>query len=59
MIKETMLEKALKSTWEMDDRFHQKYKDMTMKQIVEDLEGKHFNFINEYREPCVPINLHP
>jgi hypothetical protein len=57
MNEETMLEKALKSTWEMDERFYQANKGLTMQQIVEKIEGRKFNFIPKHREPLIPLKL--
>jgi hypothetical protein len=54
-IQESMLEKALKPTWDAKERFYQKTKGMTTKEILEKLEGRTFAFIPRKREPVITL----
>ncbi|MDR3247467.1 MAG: hypothetical protein LBT39_01660 [Treponema sp.] len=54
---ESMLEKALQSTWDAKERFYQKTKGMTSKEILEKLEGRTFSFTLNRQEPVIPFGV--
>ena len=55
---ETMLEKALKSTWEAKERFYEENKHLTTKQLIEKIEGRKYNFTDKDIRPHAPIIFH-
>jgi hypothetical protein len=54
---ESILEKALQSTWDAKERFYQETKGMTTKEILEKLEGRIFSFTPSQQEPAIPFGF--
>jgi hypothetical protein len=54
---ESMLEKALQSTWDVKERFYQETKGITTKETLEKLEGRSFSFTPSQREPVIPFGF--
>jgi hypothetical protein len=55
---EITLEAALKPFWEEQDRFYEKNKQLTMRQLLEKLEGRKFDFSDEEITSHAPIVFH-
>ncbi|MDR3283986.1 MAG: hypothetical protein LBS97_02270 [Treponema sp.] len=53
MMNESLLERALQSTWEAKERFYEENKGLTIRQILEKLEGRHANFTGSQRAPSI------
>ena len=49
------LEKALKETWEMKEKFYEDTKGLSMIEILEKIEGKRFNLKNKEKKDTVRI----
>jgi hypothetical protein len=47
------LEKALKETWEMKEKFYEDTKGLSMIEILEKIEGKKFNLKNKEEKDTV------
>jgi hypothetical protein len=58
MMNESTLEKALKPVWKAKERFYEENRDLTIKQIIEKIEGNHFISAAHYQNPCIPVVFH-
>jgi hypothetical protein len=52
---EITLEEALKPFWEIQDRFYEDNKHLTMRQLVEKIEGRPYDSVEYRHEPPTPI----
>ncbi|AEF82037.1 hypothetical protein [Leadbettera azotonutricia] len=55
---EITLEEALKPFWEEQDRFYETNKHLTMRQLLESMEGRKYNFTDADITTYAPVVFH-